>query len=553
MSSITTLKSYLVSLGFDANMGQFHNNFEKPMHMASSLVKKETFSIATDILKWQTAIVGLFASISAATLTAMDKVSMADQEYRLFGERMFMDTNHARNLKIALDALGEPLEAIAFDPELHERFMQLQLDQKRMTAELGPDFEGNMRKMRDIRFEFTRLKVELEYLAMGATNSIFKALGLGSGDFLTNLRHINEWIITNIPYLSQQFSRYLVPILKDTKDLLGEVWNDIKLASIVFDNFIGILSSDKSIEGETASFEKFATAIEHVLHWLKELAHYIGQAESLFLHLMNGIELNAQGKYVESLKEFAKAGKDFNGGSGAVGGAVTGAAIGSVVPGVGTLGGAVIGGVAGGLAGKAKTLANGETSAPSWWENVKRGWGMDYESHNNIQQQAMMLARQVSKYTGIPANFIFDQWAHETNDFSNRGATSLNNLGGVRISGSTEYRKFSSLQAFADYFEQLLTSQRYTSKGILSAKTIPNYAEALKAGGYYADTVQNYTKGMLYREREHNTAASISVGNIYIMQPNATPQEIQHAVTKGVQDAQGKTVTRLLPQVQGAY
>lgn len=579
MSDITTLKSYLVSLGFDANMAQFRNNFEKPLQMASSLVKKETFSIAGDILGWQLKIVGFFVGISTGVMATMDKVAMADQQYRLFGERMFMNTAHARDLKIALNALGEPLNAIAFDPELHERFMQLVEDQKEMTKGIGPDFEENMRKIRDVRFQVTRLKVELQYLAMGATNSLFKAFGASSGDLLTNLQHLNNWIINNIPYLSNQFAVYLMPILKSTGELIKQIWSDLKLASAVFDNFVGIVSGDTSIEGQTASFEKFAGAIEHVINWLRDLARYIGQAEGMMLHLMDAAADGLQGKYAAAASELRQAFGVLNAGNGVVTGAAIGSAIGSIVPGAGTAAGGAVGAAVGGLAGE---IAGGtglrhnavkmsfvqrlmafidgpgskEWEAAGYDSNLSSMPGL-LDAGNKAKQlmrDALYLAIKVSKQTGIPANLIFDQWDHETNDFTNRGALALNNFAGIKLSGTNKYRDFANPSSFASYFSQLLQSPRYASHGILQAKTIDQYAAALKAGGYYSDSFQHYANGMQYREQEHHTTQLvINVGDINIQQPNASAREIQDSVVKGIEKAQGKLVARLFPQIRGSY
>jgi hypothetical protein len=544
MSTITTLKSYLVSLGFDSNMGQFHTNFEKPMQDAAALVKKQTMGIAGDVLKWQGAIVGMFGAIAAGVIKSMDKVAMADQEYRLFGERMFMDTAHARNLKVALDALGEPLEAIAFDPELHDRFMQLIADQKEMSKGLGGDYEANMRKIRDIRFEFTRMKVEIQYLAMGGLNAIFKAFGADSGDLLTNLRKFNDWIIHNIPYLSDQFAKYLIPILRVTKRLFVEIWEDIKLASVVFTNFIGLLSGDTSIEGQTASFEKFAKAIEHVIGFLANVAHYIGQVEGMILHLINAAQAAVTGNFSGAVGELKAALGNVNSGSGAVAGATIGSFFGPE--------GTLIGGGIGYGVGALNQAINPQAEAHSTAQYAQQATGLG--SGAGVPD-IMALARKIGADTGIPANIIFDQWAHETGDFSNRGALRLNNLAGINVPGGNgkDYRAFKSIEDFGRYFEDLLKSDRYASQGVLNARTIDQYAASLKAGGYYTDSQSNYASGMKYREQEHNTASSITIENINIMQPNATKQEIVQAVAEGVQAKQSKQIARLIPQVQGTY
>jgi hypothetical protein len=134
---------------------------------------------------------------------------------------MFLNTQQARSLKIALDALGQPLEAIAFDPELHGRYEQLRKDQLALSAGLGGDFEGTMRQIRDVMFEFTRLEVEFKFFTFSVVKNIFQALG--GGDFIQKLHGLNDYIIQHIPEWSQKFTQYLLPVLKATWHILEDI------------------------------------------------------------------------------------------------------------------------------------------------------------------------------------------------------------------------------------------------------------------------------------------------------------------------------------------
>ena len=51
-------------------------------------------------------------------------------------------------------------------------------DQRTLTKELGPDFENQMLKIRDMRFEFTRFGVELQYLTMNVVRDLAQAFGM---------------------------------------------------------------------------------------------------------------------------------------------------------------------------------------------------------------------------------------------------------------------------------------------------------------------------------------------------------------------------------------
>lgn len=513
--SVETLRSYLVGLGFSVDTRSYRQ-FNTVLADAARSVKKETASIGFDLLKWQVAVTGVFVGISSSIVGMMDKIALADQDYRLFGERMFLTTQNARNMKIALDALGQPLEAIAFDPELHGRYVELQKRLHVMNRGLGGDFETNMRKIRDFDFELRSLRVELQFLAMGIVNEIFKGLFGGSEDILTRIKSINNYIIQNIPRWSKQFATYVIPILKDTKDILKSSAQLLGIFGMEFANVIGVISGDDSLKSAAFDFDKFARAIGKVVHGL-----------ALMLETLVKLE-----KYLPIVE--------------AIGGAGIGALVGSVVPGVGTGAGALIGGIGGATLG---LLGKGSTGS-----GISPEQAVGHESMA-IADRAKQLALQVSKQTGIAPDIIFSQWAHETGYFTNRGAKSLNNLAGIRK--GTDYRSFNSLEDFANYYSKLITSQRYTSKGILSSKTTDQFASALKAGGYYEDTLQNYQKGMRNFDSKYSqgqtSTTQVTVGDINIMQPNASPEQIKRSVLDAVDQASKKQMQRNLTELSPIY
>ncbi len=108
MPDIKALRSYLVSLGFSVNTAQ-QSQFNNAIRSAAQVVNAGTKSITGDIMKWQSVVVTMFEAVGLSIVATADKIATTDQEYRLFGQRMFMTTDHAKSLKIALDALQQPL------------------------------------------------------------------------------------------------------------------------------------------------------------------------------------------------------------------------------------------------------------------------------------------------------------------------------------------------------------------------------------------------------------------------------------------------------------
>ncbi len=511
MSEVTALKSYLVGLGFSVNNADFAK-FENALTKAEKLTKNKMVGIAADAVKWGAAITGVFASITSAVVGAADKVAMSDQQFRLFGERMFMSTEHARAFKIAVDALGGDPAAIAFDPELHGRYRQLQKDQLALGQGLGGNFEDTMREIRDVRFEFTRFQIELQYGLMGVVQQIFKQLGLGSGDLAKQLSNLNDKIIKNLPEWSRKFATYVVPVLKDAwmifKDLV-QLGGDL---ATMFTNIVGIFTGDPTLMGR-ASFDKFARSIDKVLHLASLFVRFLTKIAGILAGTFAGGSLGAIiGGLIGGIG---------GGPLGALAGAATGGTIGS---GIGAGAGAIV------------------DAGRAFWHHANPGNPTDILSGGGISSQARSAAAQVGAALGVDPSVIFAQWAHETNGFTNRGAIALNNLAGIRIAGSSEYKSFGSIDDFARYY----TSQiRRNYSGAIDAKDIDSYAAALnrgRLGSWYEDTYNRYDAGMRRHAGDYSRGGgsgdvNVQVGDINVHGTNLGPDEIKRHVTKAITDA----------------
>lgn len=517
MSDITSLRSYLVGLGFSVNTSEF-NKFKDVLGLAEKNTDSSVAKIAKDVIKWQGAITGMFFAVSAAIVTTLDKVATADQDYRLFGERMFMDTKHARAMQIAVDALGHSLDEIAFDPELYQRFQLLQKDQANLGAGLGGDFETTMRQIRDIQFEFTRLKVELQYGLMGFAKDIFTQLGLGSGDFAESLKKINDYIIKNLPEWSNKFATDFVPILRDTWDIFKGLAAIVGDLAVDFTNLVAIFTGDDSLKTKTFDFHKFAEALEKVTHFLAKVVELLEWVE----RKVGAIELLAGGSAGSSI--------------GAVIGGVLGIEGGPAGVAAGAAAGATTGGWIGTGVGAVAHLMGRYGAATAGTDGSSSSISAISASATDRAEEARQIAKRVSAQTGIRADLIFAQMEHETGGFKNRGARELNNFAGINNPGGngSDYRKFDSADDFANYYAKLLSSKRYS--GLNQATNAQEYASVLKRGGYMADSIDNYSRGMQSALPDYGKGGSgdttINVGGVTVNNPSGTTD-----VTKGVLDA----------------
>ena len=115
------------------------------------------------------------------------------------------------------------------------------------------------------------------------------------------------------------------------------------------------------------------------------------------------------------------------------------------------------------------------------------------------------IAEIASEKSGLNVKFIYAQMAHESNNFTSELCVNYHNLSGLtqvednglpQPDGQYFYMSFDTYEDYGNYFGSYL--KYYYEDGIAEATTIQEYAEALKRGCYYGDTVENYVNGMTY-------------------------------------------------------
>lgn len=224
MANQNIIEEYLVKLGFAPADNVGFSRFQRTLQDVASLVDNKYLGMAKSVFQFQLGVTSALASVGLAAVGIADKTAMADQQYRLLALHMYTSLPVARELKVALDALGQPLENVMWDPELAGRFHQLVKDQQTMTQQLGPDFENQMLKIRDVRFEFSRFGVEIQYLTMLVVEDLAKAFGTSIDGLLEKMRHFNDWLISNMPQIAAWITAKLVPVLKEVWQVLEDTW-----------------------------------------------------------------------------------------------------------------------------------------------------------------------------------------------------------------------------------------------------------------------------------------------------------------------------------------
>lgn len=490
------IEEYLVKLGGVVDQTSFRH-FHQALRDASAAVDVAAADMSEVLLNAGTAIAAGFAAAGSAIVGMSDKVAMADQQYRLFGLHMFMSRDAARGLKVAMDALDEPLENLAWDPELRGRTIQLLKDQAQMRV--GGGFEQQMHRIRDIRFQFTRMHVELEYLAMHVVSDFMTALGLGPTKLLKTLQHINNWVIHNMPQISKKLVQDFMPIWHSMVGVLKSVWELLKSVGVAYTNVIGALTGDYSLMGTTASFHKFADALQITVALIDQLV--VSASKGI-------IDLVLLGK--------------------------------SAVDAVNIL----------------ASLSNGESPSKGW-QQLKNDFGQMQNpftidpSVKKIVDQAMGGRSNKNFESLVTALAYVESGSQGMAARSDKGAIGTMQLmkGTAQQYGVNPYSAAGNLKGGSEYIRDLLKHYHgNVAEAVGAYNAGPGRMDAFLAG-----------KATLPLESQHEIArvlgamgrkGSVEVGSItiHIQRPNASPEEIASAVQRGLQRAGNQRIQRNLAE-----
>lgn len=533
MANRNILDEYLVKLGFSVDTVQYAG-FANALRDSSSLVNNQYLKMAKNVLEFQAAATGMFAAVGAAAIGIVDKTAMADQEYRLLALHMFTSLPVARELKVALDALGQPLENVMWDPELAARFHQLVKDQQTLTQQLGPDFEKQMEKIRDVRFEFSRFGVELQYLTMNIVQDLARAFGTNIDGMLEKLHHFNAWFIANIPYFAYVISTKLTPILNDVREVLGATAHLAQDFALTFTNLVASISGDKSIEGTTFSWEHFGTAIDKVASKLKDFVIDIVHAEQIGLHLLNAIADWHSGNYRDMAAEISAAKGLLTPGSQAVIGGVTGSTVGTGI-------GATVGGVALGPFGVVPGAALGNIIGGG--AGAMLGYLANPTGKNKSVDEIKSLVSTLARQAGVPESLALAVAAQESafRQFDPQGHVLRNKSGAMGV-----------MQLLPDTAAQMNVNPSDTAGNIkggvqylreLLKKYKGNEFLALSHyGGRGGAESQEYARQVMAREATINVTVNV--------QSTADPKKIASETAKAVAQTQKQETQRNLAEFQ---
>lgn len=125
--------------------------------------------------------------------------------------------------------------------------------------------------------------------------------------------------------------------------------------------------------------------------------------------------------------------------------------------------------------------------------------------------------------SGNKLQFAMAQVAHETGGFNSRVSTVDNNFSGIKYIGkplvqknaskgskspekNSYYARFSNVNDWARDYIRILNNS-----SALAAKNITDFSQRLKKGGYFTDSIENYTKGLIAWSKQMGMPVSIQM------------------------------------------
>lgn len=228
-----SLKEYLVKLGWDLDEKGFRKAIEQFSDFegkADGFVGKLTKRLATA----GGIVFSIISSTAVATGKLLDSVSDADRATERFARRMWTTKENARSFLTALDAMDAEYEDIFYmTPEEYQRFISLKNFGQGLEA--PAELNETLKLVRDIQYEFSRLKVIANYGTQWIAYYIGRYMGADLEEIGTKFRDFNDWLTQHIPPIAEKIARVLTTIIRlgkagvrfitDLVNVLGKLWD----------------------------------------------------------------------------------------------------------------------------------------------------------------------------------------------------------------------------------------------------------------------------------------------------------------------------------------
>ena len=228
-----TLKEYLVSIGWDIHESDYKHATDVISKFGEKISKRISPNVKT---------LGTAASFVLDVLKVGNKIiaqtisTVADLDYETekLARQWWVSEEAARSYSTALDALGETNEdLVTMTDEQYRRLVEL--NQIGRGLEAPKELDDFLLTVRDIKFEFAKLKVEIQYGLRWVTYFFAKMNGTDAKNIREKLRSFNENIQKNLPVIAKKIAEILNVFYRLGKAGLKLVTSLVDLVIYLFD------------------------------------------------------------------------------------------------------------------------------------------------------------------------------------------------------------------------------------------------------------------------------------------------------------------------------
>lgn len=247
------IKEYLVSLGFNVNKNSLSDALDTVKFGTDkmvSMVSKMTSSLA----KGTVGIITLVSSAVVAVGKLIVSVADADMQMQNAANSMWMNVDAYRVTEDAVTSLGysmNELSTIARNPELTARFKELVSLGQQTSA--PKELDSMLKKVRDVTFEFDKMKVIAKNGVRQIVYYFMKYLGVDIDEIRAKLSNFNKFLQENLPKISAVIAKVLYYIYRIGKaiayvvslgaKLISGAYNFMKKFPATFKVFIGVIGA----------------------------------------------------------------------------------------------------------------------------------------------------------------------------------------------------------------------------------------------------------------------------------------------------------------------
>lgn len=203
---LEVIKSYLVSLGFQVDNNTF-NQSQKAVKDMDKTMTAFTTGAAKNFAVAGAAVTSFFVAAEVGIAKYMAGLAKADLENEMFARKMWMNKDSAIAYKNSLSALGAELQDLYLSPELLDRFNRLREQATELAA--PEEYNEQMKKIRDVTFEFQRMKLEMTYSIQWIAYYLFKYLEKPINSIRDAMGAMNDKISKDMPHWTKQVAQVL--------------------------------------------------------------------------------------------------------------------------------------------------------------------------------------------------------------------------------------------------------------------------------------------------------------------------------------------------------